>query len=140
MDTAKALSLAREQGLDLVEVSPKANPPVAKLINFDKFRYQQMKLAQSQRKNQKKVEVKGIRLSVRTGIHDLEFKAHSAEKFLKEGNKVKIDLMLRGRELANVGYAFEQVQKFLKMVTVPHNVEVAPKKLGHIIIALLAPK
>lgn len=140
MPTAQALQIAREQALDMVEVSPKAAPPVVKLVNFDKFRYQQTKLAQAQKKNQKKIEVKGIRLSMRTGVHDLEFKARSADKFLKDGNKVKIDMLLRGREQANVHYALGQVQKFIQMVTHPHVVEMYPKKLGNMINSFLSPK
>jgi len=140
MPTAEAVAKAKSRGLDLVEVSPKALPPVAKLVNYDKFRYQQNKLAQQQKKNQKKIEVKGIRLSIRTGPHDLEFKAKNADKFLKTGDKVKIDMMLRGRERANVAFAFEQVNKFLTMITAPHVVEIPPKKMGNMINAFLAPK
>ncbi|HLC45176.1 MAG: translation initiation factor IF-3 [Candidatus Doudnabacteria bacterium RIFCSPHIGHO2_01_FULL_50_11] len=140
LPTAEAINAARAQGLDLVEVSPKANPPVVKFINYDKFRYQQNKLAQQQRKNQKKIEVKGIRLSMRTGIHDLEFKARAADKFLKAGNKIKIDMFLRGRERANVPYALDQVKKFLGLVTAPHVVEMYPKVLGNMINSFLAPK
>lgn len=140
MPTSEAIKRALEQGLDLVEVSPKAEPPVVKLVNYDKYRYQQNKLLQAQRKHQKKIEVKGIRLSIRTGQHDLEFKAHTVDKFLTAGNKIKIDLMLRGRERANVEYAFEQVKKFLQLITAPHTIEVPPKKLGNILTAFLAPK
>lgn len=140
MPTSSAIAQAKEQGLDLVEVSPKATPPVAKFINYDKFRYQQNKLQQTQRKNQKKIEVKGIRLSIRTGIHDMEFKARSADKFLAAGNKVKIDLILRGRERINVEYALGQVRKFLALITTPHIIEMQPKKLGNMINAFLAPK
>ncbi|MCL5436199.1 MAG: translation initiation factor IF-3 [Patescibacteria group bacterium] len=140
MPTVEAVAKAKERGLDLVEVSPKASPPVAKLVNYDKFRYQQIKLLQQQKKHQKKIDVKGIRLSIRTGPHDLEFKAKRADEFLKSGDKVKIDMMLRGRERANVAFAFEQVRKFLTMITVPHVVEVPPKKMGNMINAFLAPK
>ena len=139
MPTPDAIRRARETGFDLVEVSPKAAPPVVKLINFDKYRYQLNKLAQAQRKNQKKIEVKGIRLSIRTGIHDMEFKARSADKFLKAGNKVKIDMFLRGREQINVRYALDQVRKFMGLIKHPVIVEMQPKKLGNMINAFLAP-
>jgi translation initiation factor IF-3 len=139
MPTAKALALAREQNFDLVEVSPKSAPPVVKLINYDKYRYQQMKQMQAQKKHQKNIDVKGIRLSIRTGAHDMEFKARSSEKFLKEGDKVKVDLVMRGREQANVQYAFDQFRKFLSLITCPYTLEVQPKKLGNTISAIVAP-
>jgi translation initiation factor IF-3 len=139
MPTTQALAMAREQGFDLVEVSPKATPPVAKLINYDKYRYQQMKLQQAQKKHQKNIEVKGIRLSIRTGTHDMEFKAKSTEKFLKDGDKVKVDLVMRGREQANVQYAFDQFKKFLSLVACQYTLEVQPKKMGNTISAIIAP-
>lgn len=140
MPTHEAIASSKELGLDLVEVSPKAQPPVVKMINYDKYRYQQNKLQQAQRKHQKTIEVKGIRLSARTGIHDMEFKARAAEKFLKAGNKIKIDLMLRGREKANVEYAIEQVKKFLSLIAIPHLVEMQPRRMGNMINTFLAPK
>lgn len=140
MSTSEAIKQALDQGLDLVEVSPKAIPPVAKLVNYDKYRYQQNKLAHAQRKHQKKIEVKSIRLSMRTGPHDLELKARTTDKFLTAGNKVKIDLVLRGRERANAGFAIEQVKKFLALISASHLIEVQPKRLGNMINVLLAPK
>lgn len=140
MPTSEAISLAREQDLDLVEISPVAQPPVAKIINYDKYRYQQDKAAQAQKKRQKKIDVKGIRISVRTGQHDLEFKAKKADEFLKDGDKVKIDMMLRGREKANHDYAMGQMDKFLTFVTQPHNIESRPSRQGGIISTTIAPK
>ena len=98
MTTADAMALAREQGLDLIEVASNAKPPVAKILSYDKFRYQQEKAMQQQRKRQKQIEVKGVRISVRIGPHDLQFKADQAVKFLQKGNKVKVEMFLRGRE------------------------------------------
>jgi translation initiation factor IF-3 len=140
MPVADAILEAKEKGLDLVEIAPKANPPVVKLINYDKYRYQLEKLASQQRKHQKKVEIKGIRLSVRTGDHDLQVKALRAEKFLKEGNKVKIDMFLRGRERGNTNQAMEQIKKYIQKLTVPYVIEQHPSRMGHIINAILAPK
>lgn len=140
MPTAEALAVARELGLDLIEISPKANPPVAKMLSFDKFRYQQEKAQQQQRKRQKKVEVKGIRLSVRIGVHDLAFKAGTADKFLSRGDKVKIDMLLRGREKANIDFAAEVIKKFLAAVKIPYNIEQEPKKLGSFITVVIGPK
>lgn len=140
MPTTQALNLARGEGLDLIEVSPKAAPPVVKILSFDKFRYQQEKAWALQKKKQKKIEVKGIRLSVRIGQHDMEFKASQAMKFLAKGDKVKIEMFLRGREKANLGYAFEVMKKFLSLITTPYLVEQELKRLGGIITAVIAPK
>lgn len=135
-----ALALAEDKGLDLVEISPKADPPVAKILSFDKYRYQQEKAAKEQRKRQKKVDVKGIRLSLRIGEHDLKFKAKQADKFLKNGDKVKIDMLLRGRERANVDFAFEVFDKFLQTIEEAYLVEQKAKKAGHVITAVIAPE
>lgn len=140
MPTHEALKLAIEADLDLVEISPNANPPVAKIISYDKYRYQVEKAEHEKKKSAKKVEVKSIRISVRIGQHDIETKAKQADKFLSEGKKVKVELVLRGREKANVAYAFEQLDKFLKTITQAHATEQAPKKLGGTISAVLAPQ
>ena len=140
MPVAEAIALARDQGLDLIEVSPKANPPVAKILSYDKFRYQQEKARAAQAKKQKKIEVKGIRLSVRIGAHDLAFKAATADKFMSRGDKVKIDMLLRGREKANIDFAIEVIKKFLAAVKVPYVTEQEPKRLGNFINIVIAPK
>lgn len=140
MSAEAALTLAREQGLDLIEVSPKASPPVVKILSYDKYRYHLEKTLRQQKKKQKKIEVKGIRLSIRIGAHDLEFKARQAEKFLTSGNKVKVDLILRGRERANVSFAHEIIKKFLAVITLPIVTEQEPKKLGNVITAIIALK
>src|SRR3989338_3224691 len=140
MSTSDALKLAEESDLDLVEISPSANPPVAKIINYDKYRYQVEKEEQQKRKSAKRIEVKNIRISVRIGQHDMETKAKQADKFLTEGKKVKVEMLLRGREKANVGYAFEQLQKYLKTVAQGHTLEQPPKKLGGTIFAIMSPQ
>ena len=140
MSAEEALELARNQGLDLIEVSPKANPPVVKILSYDKFRYQQEKAQAAQKKRQKKIEVKGIRLSVRIGAHDMAFKAATADKFLSRGDKVKIDMLLRGREKANIDFAIGVIKKFLAAVTVPFVTEQEPKRLGSFINIVIGPK
>ncbi len=140
MPTSQALGLASSQGLDLIEVAPKANPPVVKILSYDKYRYNLEKQERQQRKKQKKIEVKGIRISMRIGSHDLEFKARQADKFLSEGNKVKVEMMLRGRERANLKYAFEVLQKFLSAVSAQYLIEQEAKKMGNIIISVIGPK
>lgn len=140
MPPGEALLLAREQGLDLIEVSPTAKPPVVKILSYDKYRYQQEKAEAEARKRQKRIEVKGIRLSVRIGAHDLEFKAAQAIKFMEKGNKVKIEMFLRGRERANLEFAFSVLKKFLASIQYEFNVEQQPKRLANIISAVIGPK
>ncbi len=138
MKLSEALTLAEEHGLDLVEISPQARPPVTKLIAYDKFRYQQKKLEQSQKKKAKKVEVKTIRLSARIGTHDLEVKAKQADKFLADGDLVRVELRMRGREQAFANLAEEQIKNFQTLLTQVYRVEVPPKRMGHTIGLTLA--
>jgi translation initiation factor IF-3 len=138
--TSEALRLAQEQQVDLVEISPNATPPVAKLLNYDKFRYQQEKQAQQSRKKVKKISVKGVRLSVRIGTHDLEFKAKRSNEFLAEGNKVKIDVVMRGREQAHAQLAFDLINRFIALITIPHIKEAGPKKLGNTVSVIIGPE
>lgn len=140
MKTEEALQLAKERGLDLIEISPKAQPPVVKILSYDKFRYQQEKVLRQQKKNQRKIDVKGVRISVRIGVGDMAFKAGQADKFLSQGHKVKIEMFLRGREKANIGFAFEVLKKFLTVISAPFTVEQEPKRLGGIINVIIAPK
>lgn len=124
----RALALAQEKNLDLVEISPTAKPPVAKITNYGKYFYRLQKEERHKKAKQKTVEVKGIRLSVRIASADLATKAKQAEQFLKEGHKVKIDIRLKGREKAHSDLAKTKLEEFIKMVTVPINVEQEPKK------------
>lgn len=140
MKLGAALELARSQGMDLIEIVPKANPPVAKILSFDKYRYQVEKAEAERRKKQKEIEVKGVRISVRIGTHDLEVKAANVGKFLQRRNKVNIEMRLRGRERANFGYALEVFKKFMTAITQPYTVEQSPKRLGNMINAVIAPK
>ena len=136
MKTPDALKEAADRGFDLVEVSPLARPPVVKLIDYDKYRYQQKKLEQLQKKKLKKVDIKGIRLSLRISEHDLGIKAKRAIEFIAEGHKVKVDLLLRGREQAHPELGFEVVKKFLTLVP-NHVVEVPTKKQGPFISTVI---
>lgn len=139
MALSAALKLADEHGLDLVEVSPNAKPPVAKLIDFAKFRYQQKKAEQQQKKKAKKVEIKTIRLSVRISEHDLLTKAKQADGFLEEGNLVRVELRMRGREQAFANLAESQVKNFETRLVQPHRTEVPLKRMGHSLSATYAP-
>jgi translation initiation factor IF-3 len=99
--TDDALKIAREEGLDLVEISPNVFPPVCKVLDWGKFRYEQQKSEQAQKKKQRNVEVKIVRLSAKIGEHDLTTKERQARKFLGEGNKVKVQLLFKGREVTH---------------------------------------
>lgn len=128
MDTAAALALAREQEADLVEVSPLATPPVCKITDFGKLQYRQAKQEQQARAKQKKVEIKGIRIGFRTDTHDLLFKKTQAEKFLMKGSKVRVEIVLRGREKAMYEKAKENLRQFLGSIAVPHRFEEEVKR------------
>lgn len=110
----EALTMAMDKEVDLVEVSPHASPPVCKLIDFGKFRYYQEKAERKKRAKQKKVEIKGIRLTLKIGKHDLEVKQKQTLRFLEEGHKIRIEMMLRGREKAHFDLAREIMENFLK--------------------------
>lgn len=109
----EALKMAQEKGLDLIEISPKENPPVAKIMDFGKFLYEQKKKERDTKKK-KKTEMKVLRLSLRVGKHDLEVRKNQSLKFLKEGHKVKIEMMLRGREMAHLDLAKKLIDDFIK--------------------------
>ena len=130
MKISEALALAHENGLDLVEVSPVANPPVAKLIDFAKYKYQQKKMEQQQKKKAKKTEVKTIWLSVRISEHDMQIKANKVMEFLGDGDLVRIELRMRGREQAYGELGRQQLANFLKILTIPNRVEVPMKRMG----------
>lgn len=126
----QALELARERGLDLIEIAPLAQPPVAKIVSFDKFRYQKEKEFKKQRRAERGPELKQIRISARAAKNDLEIKARKLNEFLDEGHKVEIMLVLRGREKGMKDWARQQLQKFLTMISPDHKVIVEPKAGG----------
>jgi translation initiation factor IF-3 len=136
---SEALKLADEHGMDLVEISPQAKPPVVKLISFDKFKYQQKKLEQQQKKKVKKVEMKTVRLSTKIATHDILTKARKADEFLTDGDWVKVELRMRGREQAFLDVAEKQIVAFRNALTVPYRVEVEPRKMGNTLTLTVAP-
>lgn len=139
MPIFQALEMAREQELDLVEVAPNANPPVCRLLDYGKFKYEQAKKERESRKLQHASVLREIRMRPKIDVHDLEMKAKNAEKFLKSGDKVKVTVMFRGREMVHpeIGRALlERVQEQLKEVSViekPANME------GRFLSTILAP-
>lgn len=109
----EAIAKAKERELDLVVIQPKAEPPVAKIIDFGKFKYEQDKEARKQKAKQKTVEVKGVRLSVRIAQHDLDVRKELAKKFLDQGDKVKVEIILRGREKRFGELARKVIEQFI---------------------------
>ncbi|MEN8252256.1 MAG: translation initiation factor IF-3 [Patescibacteria group bacterium] len=138
--TSEALTMAEEAGLDLVEVSPKAKPPVCKILDYGKFQYTQAKQYRQSQSAQKTVSTKGVRIGLRTDTHDLEFKKKQAEKFLSKGNKVKVEIVLRGREKAHQGLARENIQNFLKTLEIPYRTEEEVKKFPNGFNTIIAPE
>lgn len=116
MKTADAIRLAEEREMDLVEINPKADPPVAKIMNFSQFKYQKEKEVRKQKVHSHVSELKGVRLSLRIGEHDMAIRQEQAEKFLNRGDKVRIEMLLRGRERGMVPQAFDVVRKFCSLI------------------------
>ncbi len=142
MPTKDALALARERELDLVEVSPKAKPPVCKLLDYGAFKYQKEKELKQQKVHAKKVEVKGIRLSVKIGSGDLEMRKKQALKFLEDGQKLKIEIILRGREKAHGNIAIEKIKEFIDSIAEHYEIfiEQPPKRQGGNVSAIIGRK
>ena len=112
--TIEALKLARERGLDLVEVSPNANPPVCKILNYGKYKFEQEKRLRDSRKAQKALKLKEIRMQPKIGSGDLDTKAKHVQEFLDEGDKVKVTIRFRGRELAHTELGYDVLNEVLK--------------------------
>ena len=135
-----ALKKAQEQGLDLIEIAPQAKPPVCKIIDFGKFQYEQQKRDKIQKKKQHVTVLKEIRLHPNTDTHDFEFKSRHAEKFLNDGNKVKVSVIFKGRELAYKDHGKELLVKFIASLEEVAIVEHEIKFEGRTMHAILQPK
>lgn len=142
MKTAAALAKARAEELDLVEINPKVNPPVCKLTDFIRFKYQKEKEAKKQKSRAHETETKGIRLSIRISEHDMGVRLSQAEKFLERGDKIKPEIILRGRENIKPGLAFDILNKFKAELNkkIELRVEQEPTKQGNKITAIFAKK
>ncbi len=126
---ARALAAAEEQGLDLIEISPNAMPPVAKIMDFGKFQYLENKKASQARANAHRTETKNIQIKIGTGEHDLELKAKKVSEFLVEGHRVKVDLFLPGRaKYLNPEFLKGRVERILQLLTVEYKIADEPKK------------
>ncbi len=136
----EAIRLAQEAELDLVEVAPNAEPPVARIMDFGKFLYEQSKKEREARKAQKQIEIKEIQLRPKTNEHHTQFKVKSARGWLEEGNKVKVRIRFRGREITYPEVAMEQLQEIVDELTDVAVVEQAPQLDGRTMLMVLAPK
>ncbi len=131
--------LAQEAGLDLVEISPNAAPPVCKIMDFGKFKYEQQKKEAEAKKKQKIIEIKEIKFRPGTDIHDYEVKMRSVVKFLEDGDKVKVTLRFRGREMAHMDLGRELLERVAKDVEEIGKVELMPKVEGRQMVMMVAP-
>ena len=136
----KAIEAAYAQDLDLVNISPNAQPPVCKIMDYGKYRFEQAKREKEQRKNQKVVEVKEIRLGLSIDVHDFETKGKHAKRFLEDGNKVKVSIRFRGRELGHPEIGLETMSRFADFCKDFCVVEKAAKMEGRNMLMFLAPK
>ena len=139
LDLQKALSLAFEQGLDLVEVSPNASPPVCKIMDMGKYKYDAQKKANKAKKKQKKIELKEIKLRPVTEVHDYTFKIKNAQKFLTKGDKVKFTIKFKGRELQHSHLGNELMDKIKLDMKEIGRVELHPKFDGKQMIMVIQP-
>jgi translation initiation factor IF-3 len=135
-----ALNGAREQGLDLVEVAPGANPPVCKILDYGKFQYMQMKRQREARKGQKSTEIKEIRIRPKTGDYHIAFKLKRAKRFLAEGMKVKVRIQFRGREISHPEIAMALLREVADMLKDVADIEQKPDLDGRSMLMVVAPK
>lgn len=136
----EALALAQEKGLDLVEVAPNSVPPVCRLMDFGKFQYERAKKERDARKAQKQIDVKEVRMRPRTGEHDIAFKVRDARRFLGHGDKVKIRIRFRGREITHAEVGKELLERVANELSDIAAVEQMPSMEGNTLLMILMPK
>ena len=130
MSAKEALKIAQKAGVDLVEISPNAEPPVAKIIDWGKYQYQKMKEQQKNKKKAKAIELKQMRFGLKIGSGDLEIKLRKIKKFLANGDKVKIQIVFKGREMAHKEIGFEMAEKIISLLEEDAIVEQKPQMAG----------
>ena len=140
MNTHEARRMAQDLDLDLVEVNPKANPPVCKIMDFGRFKYEEKKKQAEARKRQTQIALKEIKLRPKTDDHDIEFKVKHVRRFLEEGNKVKITVRFRGREITHPETARRQIDLIVEAVDDIGSVETSARLEGRTMTAILAPR
>jgi len=136
----QALMAAEQRSLDLVEVAPLAKPPVCKIMDFGKYKYEQAKKAHESRKHQKIVQLKEVKMRPGTDDHDFNFKVNHMRRFLADGDKVKVTIVFRGREMAHTEFGQALMKKVAAELTEVGNVEANPKQEGRAMIMIVSPK
>jgi translation initiation factor IF-3 len=140
MPIDQALEAAAESGLDLVEVSPQAKPPVCRIMDYGKFKYQQQKRAAEAKKKTARVEIKEVKLRPKTETHDFNVKVKNVRRFLDSGNKVKVTIMFRGREVTHPQFGRDLLQRVAEEVSDIGTVESFPSMRGRFMHMVMAPK
>lgn len=140
MNTQDAMRLAEEKGLDLVEISPQARPPVCKIMDYGKYKYEQSKKKQAARKHQSTVEVKEIKFRPKTETHDMDFKIKHTRRFLEEGNKVRLVVTFRGREIVHPETGVAVLNKVVQATQDLSQVEARPNMEGRRMVMVLGPR
>jgi translation initiation factor IF-3 len=140
ISTSEALAKARTAELDLVVIQAKAEPPVAKIVDFGKYKYEQDKEMQKQKAKQKSVEIKGVRLSARISDHDMNVRKEQAKKFLEQGDKIKVEIILRGREKSHADLGMDNIRHFVDMINaeIPIKIEQPIARQGGQLTTILA--
>ena len=139
LNTQEAINIARQEGLDLIEISPNANPPVCKIIDIGKYKYDLQKKANKAKKKQKIINLKEIKLRPVTEIHDYNFKIKNAQKFLSKGDKVKFTVQFKGREMQHTNLGHELMKRIINDTNSIGKIEVQPKFEGKQIIMIVQP-
>jgi len=137
--TQEAINIAKQEGLDLIEISPNANPPVCKIIDIGKYKYDQQKKAHKAKKKQKIMNLKEIKLRPVTEIHDYNFKIKNAQRFLTKGDKVKFTVQFRGREMQHTDLGYDLMKRITDDTASLGKIEVRPKFEGRQIIMIIHP-
>jgi len=138
--TMEALDMAKEVGLDLVEVAPQANPPVCKILDYGKYKFDQEKKKKEAKKKQKQIKLKEIRMQPKIEEHDLDFKTKHIREFLDEGNKVKVTIRFRGRELAHTELGKDVLDNILDRLEGDYSLDRSPAMEGRFMFMILSPK
>ena len=139
LKTQEAINIARQEGLDLIEISPNASPPVCKIIDIGKYKYDLQKKANKAKKKQKIVNLKEIKLRPVTETHDYNFKIKNAQKFLSKGDKVKFTVLFKGREMQHTHLGHKLMQRIINDISALGKIEVRPKFEGRQIIMIVQP-
>ncbi len=140
MSARDALNLAEQKNLDLVKIAPQANPPVCKIMDYGKYRFEQAKREKEAKKNQHTVEIKEVRLSLNIDTHDFNTKLNNALKFIKHGDKVKVSIRFRGREMGHPEIGYDTMKRFAEACSEVASVEKPAKLEGRNMLMFLAPK